>query len=287
VIGLFRPVPAGLPMTITRTDASGTRPIGPSTVPAGGSFEFADQQATAGTVSYAVSFAGDDEFGAATATGSVTVGAPKPAALTLDRNGSAYSYGATATVTAKLGATSSNRVVEIWADPYGNDLPNRMLRKANVDGKGNLTASFKLTRNTTFSAVYRGDTGTAAKTVKSTVSTRASVSGILTRHYRTGKIGATSYQYFRTSKMPILNIAVSPYPSRKSYTEIHALKGGKWTLWSFSLDKLDKAGKAKRSVYTIATGVRYRIRTAYVYNKSGDTVNASTYSTWRYYTVTK
>jgi hypothetical protein len=156
-----------------------------------------------------------------------------------------------------------------------------------VDGLGYLTVKYRLTRNTTFSATFRGDAGTAAKTVKSSVSTRASVSASLTRHYKTGKIGATSYQYFRKSKLPVLNISISPYPNRKAYTEIHAYQGGKWTLWSGSLDKLDKAGKAKRSVYTMSTGVRFRIRTSYVAGKSGDSANASVYGPWKYYTVTK
>jgi hypothetical protein len=59
-------------------------------------------------------------------------------------------------------------------------------------------------------------------------------------------------------------------------------------VWSGSLDKLDKAGKAKRSVYTMSTGVRFRIRTSYVAgSRSGDSANASVYGPWKYYTITK
>lgn len=284
------PVPAGLPLVITRTDpgTAGSRRVGPETVPASGQIRFDDVQPTAGTVTYTVSIPGNAEYTAASASASVLVASSKAAALTLDRNGTTWANGASVTFTARLGTTYRNRVVEIWADPAGSDQPNKLLRKASVDGSGKLTASLKLTRNTTVSAVFRGDDLTLAKTVKASVSTRASVTTTVARHYKTAKIGSTSYQYFRRTKNPQFTTTINPYPGRKQYYQIDVYRNGKWTKWSSGYYALNAAGKSVREVGgTHATGVRYRVRSAYVSAKSGDTANVTTYGAYRYFTFTK
>ncbi|MET0416703.1 MAG: hypothetical protein ABW022_11850 [Actinoplanes sp.] len=282
----------GFPLVITRTDASmpGGRRIGPQTVPFGdgNSFEFEDVESTAGTITYTVSIPGDDHLDSATATASVPVAAVPSTTLTLDRHGSAWAYGATVTFTAKLGATGTSRVVEIWADPFGNDQPNRLLRKASVDSKGTLTAGLKLSRNTTLSAVYRGDEKTLPKTVKSTVSVKASVTTEVFRHYKYAKIGSVPYYHFRKSTHPVFKTTMNPYPGRKQYLQIDVHSRGKWILWGYFYLPLDSAGRSSKQLPgTHSVGVRYRERSVYQYGQSGDTANTTTYGTYRYYTFTR
>ncbi|GID32887.1 YncE family protein [Paractinoplanes brasiliensis] len=291
VTGFVRPAPAGSPLVITRSDAAtpGGRRVGPEAVSEDGMFEFQDSQAAPGKVTYTLSFSGDDTYGAVSATESVLVAVPKKAAtLTLDRNGSAYNQGTTVTFTAKLGPTGSSRTVEIWADPSGGDQPNRLLRKANVDAKGSLTASLKLTRNTTLSAIFRGDDKTLAKTVKSTVATRASVATTVSRHYKTAKIGSVPTYHFRKTKHPLFTTTMTAYPGRKAYMQIDVLRNGKWIVWGPGWYPLSSAGKVTYELKgTHSVGVRYRVRFAYLYAKSGDTANVSTYGPYRYFTFTK
>jgi hypothetical protein len=277
----------GQPLVITRTDASGSRRVGPETADGAG-FEFEDVQWSAGTVTYTVSLPGDDHLAAATATASVKAAVIPSTTLTLDRNGTSWAYGSTVTFTAKLGPTGPNRVVEIWADPSGSDQPNRLLRKLTVDGTGKLTASIKLTRNTTLSAVYRGDVKTLPKTVKSSVGTKASVSTQVTRHYKYAKIGSVPYYHFRKTTHPVFKATMNPHPGRKQYLQFDVYSRGKWILYGYNYLPLDAAGRSSKELRgTHNTGFYYRERSVYQNGKSGDTANITTYGPYHYFTFTK
>ncbi|GLW30047.1 hypothetical protein [Actinoplanes regularis] len=292
VTGMVPSELAGLPLVITHTDPStpGGRRVGPETVPPSGTFEFQDVQTVAGKVTYTISFPGSDLYAAASETNWLDVATTRPTTLTLDRNGSTWAAGVTVTFTAKLGATHQVREVQIFADPAGSDQPKRRVRADNVDSKGILTASIKLTRNTTVTAVFIGDDFTPAKSVTSTVYTRASVATAVTRHYKSGKIGSTSYYYyyFRRTTNPVFTSTINPYPGRKQYQQIDVWKGGKWVVWGKGYYGLSSAGKAVRELKgTHSTGVRYRVRSAYISGKSGDSANATAYGPYRYFTFTK
>ncbi|MBU2664140.1 hypothetical protein KOI35_11615 [Actinoplanes bogorensis] len=282
-------IPAGLPMTITRTapSVSGGELIGPREVPANGRFSFVDIEPAAGKVTYAVSVPGDYDYSAAATTATVDVDVPsKATSLTLDRNGASYSYGTTVTFTAKLGATHSSRAVEIWADPSGPDEPNRLLRKANVDAKGNLSTTFKLARNTKMTAIFRGDARTPAKTVTSNVNTRAYVTTTLTKHYKTANIGSVSYQFFRRTTNPVVTGVINPHPGRKAYMQVDVHRGGKWILYAPKYYTLAGNKVTANWNWTRSVGSMYRVRFVYQWSKSGDTANVTTYGAYRYYTFT-
>lgn len=284
------PVPAGLPLVITRVDAAnpqGVR-VGPEVVPELNGFEFQDVVTAAGTVTYTAAIAGDDEFAAATTFSTLDAGTTRATTLTLDRNGTTWANGTTVTLTARLGATYRGREVQIWADPAGADQPNKRLRAANVDSKGVLTTSFKVTRNTVFTAIFPGDLFTPARSVKSTVYTRAGVATSVAKQYKTGKIGSTSYFYFRKTKNPVFTTVINPYPGRKQYFQVDVYKGGKWVKSSGGYYALTSAGKSVRTLTgTHKTGVRYRVRAAYISRGSGDTANVTVYGPYRYFTFTK
>ncbi|MEV4406671.1 hypothetical protein AB0J66_31225 [Actinoplanes sp. NPDC049598] len=284
------PLGVALPgLSVTRTDAES--PAGkalPQVTPYDPnyySFEFSDYPAAGGTVTYTVRYAGNELAAPATAKISVTVGKLMPV-LTL-KGGTVVNYGGTATVTARLGTTFSNRTVAIWADPAGPD-PARVLRSAKVDASGNLTASVKLTRTTGVVAKFAGDTRTAA--VSSPVQmlyTRVAVSLANSRQYKTAPLGGVSTSFYRKTVHPVFTTTMTPYPGRKQRLQFEVLWKGKWTA-SRTVDvPLTSAGKAS---YTLtgahSVGLRYRVRAAYLTGTSGDNVNYTTYGAYRYYTFT-
>ncbi|MGK5680657.1 hypothetical protein [Actinoplanes sp. URMC 104] len=288
ITGVFAsPVPAGLPVVITRKDAAGSRRVGPTTVPAGGRFTISDKPAKGGTVTYTVAFAGNDDFSPATVTKSFAVGTAGTTTLSLDRNGGVFAYGSTVTLTAKLGATHSSRTVEIWADPFGSDQPSKLVRRAAVNSKGVLTASYKLTRNTTFSAIFRGDAFTAARAAKSTVSTKVNVWVAIDKHYGTAVVGGVTYHVIRSSVDPSFFTHMPQYPGRKPYLTIDFFNGSKWQTWRASYSVLQNGVSENILTGTHTIGVRYRVRSAYLYGKSGDTVNTTTYGNYKYFTFSR
>ena len=77
------------------------------------------------------------------------------------------SSGTTVQVTAHLGKTYRSRVVAIYAQPAGG--AKKLVMKAKVNSAGVLTISYKVTKNTTFTAVFAGDAHYAPLTAKATV----------------------------------------------------------------------------------------------------------------------
>ncbi|MEU8816148.1 hypothetical protein [Actinoplanes sp. NPDC048796] len=206
--------------------------------------------------------------------------------LTLSPAGTVSAYGTTVTVTARLGATATNRVVEIWADPYGTE-PARLLRKTTVDAKGALTASLKLTRTTTVQVKFAGDAKYLPATAGAVLNTKVAVALQGSRQYKTAKIGTVSYRYYRKTVHPYFVTTMTPYPKRKQRLIFEVASGGAWKTWRVLDVPLTSAGK---SVFTLTgahpAGVRYRVRAAYLTGTSGDTVNYPTYGAYQYFTFT-
>ena len=75
--------------------------------------------------------------------------------------------GTTVQVTAHLGKTYNSRYVAIFAQPAGG--AKKLVKKGKVNSAGNLTISYTITANTTFTAVFAGDSHYAPVTVKATV----------------------------------------------------------------------------------------------------------------------
>ncbi|MEU4693086.1 hypothetical protein [Actinoplanes sp. NPDC023714] len=276
---------ARTPVTVRRADAE--TPAGKNlqqlATAADGTFTARDHPEVGGTVTYTVSYAGDAVRKPSSAKVSIVVAKSTPT-LTLNRNGSVNAYNATVTMTARLGATHRNRTVEIWADPYGSDQAKRLVKKGTVNGAGDLSATFKLTRDTTFSAVFTGDTRYAARTVTSTLRTRVAVSTAVTKHYKV----KNSYYHVRKKTHPKFTTTMTPYPGRKQRLTFERYSGGKWVAWKTGTFKLNAAGKYTFTLTgTHKTGVKYRVRAAYLTGTSGDSANYTTYGAWRYFTFTK
>ncbi|MEW1719553.1 Ig-like domain repeat protein [Streptomyces sp. NPDC093109] len=283
-------LPAGTPLTVTRTDVES--PNGKSlgtkkTTDAKGTFSFTDTPPAGGKVTYKVTYAGSATHTAASASAKVTVSRATPK-LTLDRNGKVYDYAKNVSFTAHLGSTHKNRVVEIWADPYGADKPKKLIKSGKVNSKGNLSATVKMTRNTTVTAVFAGDARYVPKSVKSTAQARAKVSTTVSRHYKTGKIGSTTYAYFHKKTNPIFTTTMTYHKGRSHRFALEVYYDGKWYDSGSEYFLLGTSGK---SVVEMAgerdTNLRARMRSSYIKGGSGDNVNYTTHGAWKYFIFTK
>ncbi|AXG82602.1 YncE family protein [Streptomyces paludis] len=283
-------LPAGTPLTVTRTDVES--PKGKSlgtkkTTDAKGTFSFTDTPPAGGKVTYKVTYAGSATHTAAAASAKVNVSRATPK-LSLDRNGKVYDYAKNVAFTAHLGTTYKNRVVEIWADPYGADKPKKLIKSGKVNSKGNLSATVKMTRNTTVTAVFAGDARYTSKSVKSTAQARAKVTTTVSRHYKTGKIGSTTYAYFHKKTNPLFTTTMTYYKGRSQRFALEIYYEGRWYDVGTEYFLIGTNGK---SAIELAgerdTDLRIRTRSSYIKGGSGDNVNYTTHGAWKYFIFTK
>ncbi|MEU1226690.1 Ig-like domain repeat protein [Streptomyces sp. NPDC005828] len=281
-------LPAGTPLAVTRYDAEfpkgkslGTKPLG-----ANGAFSFGDKPTAAGNVTYRVTYAGDATHIGASGTAVVKV-TPFKTNLTLDRNRLTVNYGTNVTYTASLGWTYRNRVVEIWADPYGSE-PKRLLKRGTVNSAGKLSVTLRMTRDTWVTADFAGDTRSGRAHVGSTVYTRAGLTTALSRHYKWSKIGTIWYQTYHQTTDPLVTAWNNPYPGRKTKYELQVWYDGAWRYGAEDYVTLNGGGMAYIAFDGDgAAGVRARVRTAYVDGSSGDDVNTTVYGAWKYLNFTR
>ncbi|MFE6893426.1 YncE family protein [Streptomyces sp. NPDC057694] len=282
-------LPAGVKLAVTRTDLESPngKALASVTVKSDGTYAFSDTPPAGGTVTYTVSYAGDATHSAVSASDKVAVSRTTPS-LTLNKNGNVYSYGADVSFTAHLGSTYKNRTVEIWANPYGSDKPNKLIRTAKVNSSGNVSATVDMKRDTTVTAVFAGDARTAAKTAKSTAYARVTVSNSISKHYKTGKIGSHSYYWFHKKTSPVVTTTMSYYKGRKERLQVEVYYNGKWYDSGSEYFKLGTNGKVAVSLGAPGeAGIKARVRTSYINNSSGDNVNSTTHSSWKYLYFTK
>ncbi|MFG2559275.1 YncE family protein [Streptomyces sp. NPDC048496] len=281
-------LPAGTPLAVTRTDMESPngKSLGTKYLGAGGTFSFTDTPSAGAKVTYKVTYAGDASHTPATASDTVNVSRATPA-LTLNNNGKVYDYAKSVTFTAHLGTTYKNRTVEIWADPFGADKPNQLVKTGKVNSSGNLSYTRVMTRDTTITAVFKGDARYAPKSVKSTAYARVKVSTALSKYYRTGKIGSTTYYYFHKNTDVISTTTMSYYKGRKQRLELQVYYQGKWYDGATEYFKL---GTNMKSVVNLGhagtSGLRARVRSSYINGTSGDNVNTTTHGAWKYFIFT-
>ncbi|GAA4934273.1 Ig-like domain-containing protein [Actinoplanes utahensis] len=279
-------LPAGAKVWVTRTDLDSPAGVslGLKPVWSNGGFAFTDTPQAGGTVTYRVSYAGDATRAPALAAKAIAVSRAAPA-MSLNNHGRVYAYGQTVAFTAHLGTTYKNRTVEIWADPAGNDQARRLVKRVPVNSAGNIAASLQLTRNTTVSAVFTGDARYAPRTVTATVGTRVAVSVNPVSAYGTKKISGITYYAYRDTKYATLDLYVGNNRStRNLYFVMQEYVNGKWqtvqTEYFLGDERLYMRG-------TGLAGVRMRAAAAYISGTSGDSLNVTTWSPYRYFTFTK
>ncbi|MGW0928302.1 YncE family protein [Streptomyces sp. NPDC002644] len=278
------PLPAGVKLSVARIDvASPSGKALPSvTAKADGTFSFSDTPPAGGNVVYRVTYAGDAKH--TSAVKSDTVSIPRTAtSLTLNNNGKVYSYGKDVTFTAHLGKTYSNRTVEIWANPYGSDKPNKLIKTGKVNSSGNISAVVDMKRDTTVTAVFKGDAKYAGKTVTSVGYAKVSLSNSVSGHYKTGYVGSTNYYWFRKTKDVLVGTTMSYYPGRSVRYEVQMYYNGAWRSGVSEYFQIPSTGKVTVNLGASGqAGVKFRVRTSYINNSSGDNVNSTTHGSWKY-----
>jgi hypothetical protein len=278
------PLPSGAKLAVARTDleSPGGKALPAVTVKADGTYSFTDTPPAGGTVTYKVSYAGDTQHMAVTASGKVDV-SRTATTLTLNNSGKVYDYGTDVTFTAHLGSTYKNRTVEIWANPFGADKPNKLLKTGTVNSGGNISVTVDMARDTDVTAVFKGDARFAPRTVKSTAYARVKISTAVSRYYKTGKIGSTTYYWFHKSSDPLLTTAMTYYQGRRQRFDVQVYSGGTWYSADSEYFPLGTNGKSAVSLEAPGrSGIKTRIRSVYVDGSSGDTVNTTTYGPWKY-----
>ncbi|MFJ6129437.1 YncE family protein [Streptomyces griseoviridis] len=277
-------LPAGAKLTVTRTDLDSPngKALPAVTVKSDGTYSFSDTPPAGGTVTYTARYAGDSAHTAVSASDKVAVSRAKPT-LSLNNNGKLYDYGADVKFTAHLGTTYKNRTVEIWANPFGADKPNKLIKSAKVNSSGNISATVDMTRDTDVTAVFKGDARYAPRTVKSTAYARVKVSTAVSRHYKTAKIGSTSYYWFHKKTDPMLTTSMTYYPGRQQRFDLQVYYQGQWYALDSEYFPVGSNGKSAVSLEAPGeSGIRVRMRSAYLNGGSGDTVNSTTYGSWKY-----
>lgn len=281
------PFPAGTKVTVTRTDLTTPKgkSLGTKTVASNGTFSFADTPYTGGTVTYSVHYAGDATHTAALGKDTVSV-SRAATSVSVKTNHSTYSWGSTATVTGHLGKTGKSRVVSIYAKAA--DGTKKLVKTGKVNSSGDFKVTYKLYRNTTFWASFGGDFSYAPKSVSRSVGTQIKVSTSVSRHYKTGKIGSTTYYWFHKNTDPVFTTSMSYYENRKQRFELQVYYQGKWYSAGSQYFWLATNGKsAVRLEAPGEAGIRARMRSSYVKGSSGDSVNTTTYGPWKYMYFTK
>ncbi|WP_420034423.1 WD40 repeat domain-containing protein [Streptomyces sp. cg28] len=278
------PFSSSAKLTVTKTDLDNPngKALATVTAKADGTYSFSDTPAVGGKVTYKVAYAGDADHAAVTKSDSVEV-SRSSTSLTLNKNKNVYEYGSDVTFTAHLGTTYKNRTVAIYANPYGSDKPNKLVKSGKVNSSGNLSVTLDLTRDVTLSAVFTGDARYKPKTVTNTVYTRARSSVSLSNYYKSGTIGSHKYYYFHKNSTVYETTSMNYYKGRKFRLDLQVYANGSWHSADSEYIKLGTSGKTKVNMGAVgAAGYKFRLRAVYVNGSSGDNVNTGKYSSWKY-----
>ncbi|MEU0004118.1 Ig-like domain repeat protein [Streptomyces sp. NPDC006314] len=284
-------LPAGTRLTVTRTDLDSPKgkSLAAAATRADGTFSFTDTPPAGGKVQYTVAFAGDAGHAAGSGSDSVDVSRAKPT-LTINNNGKVYAYGKDVKFTAHLGKTHKNRTVEIWADPFGSDKPNKLVKSGKVDSDGNLSVTVDLKRDTKVTAKFAGDSRYQRASAAATVGAKVSVSTSVGNHYTSKYTWGHTYYFLHKSKDPLITTKMSYYKGRKQKFEYEVYYQGSWypgepayfALGSDGVSRVQITGDHGQDV-----GWRFRVRSSYINNSSGDNVNSTTHGAWKYFTFTR
>ncbi|MFJ6899756.1 choice-of-anchor D domain-containing protein [Streptomyces hokutonensis] len=280
------PFAAGGVVKVTKTDLANTSgtALADAKVAADGSFTFSDTPQTGGANTYKVTYGGDVSHRPGSTTATVQV-SRTATSLTIATDHATYAYGQTAKITAHLGTTYNKRTVAIYAQPFGGT--SVLVKSGTVDSNGNLAGSYKLARNTTFSAVFAGDYRYAPKTVAHSVQTQVRISETLSGYYTSTHYGSTLYRVYHHTAKEQLDVTVTPNKAGQCILfRVQRYYSGAWhTQTTTPCAALSSAGAGRHKMsLTNSVGSKFRIAAEYVHS-SRDTTNPSTWGAWQYFNV--
>jgi hypothetical protein len=197
-------------------------------------------------------------------------------------------YGAEVTLTVTLSPTVADRRVALYATPFGKARERVAAGAVNAERKWHVR--YRITRSTTFTAVFAGGPYNAPNSASTTLDAYARVTDRIAGAYKTSKGGkGTAYDVFHGTGTLTLYSTVAPN-SRGDCLEPETEQYDKGFGWDadtkYGCDKLNRESRdAVPFSLSLAVGDRYRIRGDYVAGK--DTANLSAQGRWLYFTVTK
>gem|GEM_PF-610985 len=280
------PFAAGGVVKVTKTDLahpSGVA-LADAKVATDGSFTFADTPQIGGANTYKVTYGGDTSHTAANRSATVQVSRASTG-LTVTADHATYSYSQTAKLTAHLGTTYNSRKVAIYAQPFGGT--SVLVTSGTVDSHGNLTGSYKLTRNTTFSAVFAGDYQYAPKTVARSVNTYVRISETLSGYYTSTTYGSTVYRVYHHTAKEQLDATVTPNKAGQCIVfRVQRYYSSAWHTQTTTPCAALSSSSTGRHQMSLSkwVGSRFRVAAQYVHS-SRDNTNLSTWGAWQYFTV--
>jgi len=279
--------PAGTAVSIARSESGSTTVQDFSvTTNAEGDFSLTDTPPGAGQYTYTASYVGTSTTAPATASQSVTV-TTLPASLTVTASPSTATYRPTVKVTARLGATDTNRTVSIYAQPYGSTA-RILLKTGEVNSSGTLTVSYLAAHSTRFTADFTGDADYAPATATATAFVRAKVSESISGYYRSKRMHGQTYREYHPKKTLKINVAVAPNKSGECVEfAIEIFAQGAWHSQVTSCGALTKASTLTVGVRLTKADVGYRFRIRADYLPGSDTSNLGNDSDWAYFIVEK
>ncbi len=272
-------LPAGRTITVTRdTNGASPTPRAPVTTAADGTFTITDTVSGRGTFGYTASFAGDADHAAASKRVVVSVSGVTPS-LSITTASGPYAYGAKPVVVAHLGSTRL-RTVSIYAQQYGGT--RRLLKTGTVDSHGDLRVAYTITRRTTFTASFAGDSLYNPRAVAKVLLSKAALSTRMAGYY--GSSGA--YKLFHTSTDPLTPVTVGPNNAGACISfVVQRIVSGSWkTTATNSCVNLDSSSRTIGELYgTHVAGTTYRLMATF----NGTTLNARTSGPWLYFKFTR
>lgn len=266
-------VPAGAVITVKRDTSAGEVSLPSRVTASSGAFTIPDKVSSRGTYGYTATWAGDGTHVGSSKRVTVTVKGLVPS-LAITTGSGPYAYGARPTIVAHLGTTKV-RSLSIYAQPLGGSKVR--IKTGTVDANGNLSVPYTITRRTTFTAAFAGDSTYEPRWVAKALTSHVQIVSTMLRYYGT----SGSYKLFRTSVDPALALTIKPVysPACIDFT-VQKYSNGAWryaaSVACADLDQYGHAGAYWPS--NDPAGTRFRMRGSY----RGTSMNAQTYGAWQY-----
>ncbi|GAB1689884.1 hypothetical protein [Krasilnikovia sp. M28-CT-15] len=269
----------GLQLHVTKRDLAGTHTLPDVPTGVGGAFTVTDTPAVGGTNTYTISFAGDGTLAAASATAPVSV-SRAATTLSLSTDAATYRYGATATITARLGRTHDSRRVCLYATPA--DGSRALIRCATATSAGLATATWRMTRRTTFRAAFEGDQWYAPAAAARAATAGVRLEQVLAYYYKS----SNGYKLYKSSVDPLFGARVTPDKNGGCLTfTLQRYRSGTWrtagTLICTPVGEESVAAAWIRGSHPV--GSKWRTRATF----TGDSVNARTTGKWLKFRYTR
>jgi hypothetical protein len=243
----------GETVSLLRTDATGTQKVGDAEVGADGTYSLRDEAHVGGQATYLARFGGTVHVKPSETTDAITV-KKLVSHVSIKVSDPAVTFGRSVRVTGHLGAGTQSRVLELYAKPYGAN--RKLLKKAKVDGHGNLSATYTPNRNTTFIARFDGDL--RHRSAEDHVGTKVRV--ILKAALKNYKSTSGRYKiYGKGAKAPVL-VHVSPnHAGYHVKATLQAFVNGSWRLVDTGSFKLNASSYTAFAVQG-SSNVNFRVQ---------------------------